>query len=778
MTTTPSPGDTVSNTGVTSRNGATGRRRIDGIVDLGGVFASLLIVGLALGPAFGGPQPLLLTAWGGLVGVGVLAVANRTGRNAFVTVVALLIGFAVASGPAVAHAAPFGFVPAPGALLALLKGLVHAWSDVTTTAPPTGVADGFGVIPYVGGFLAATIAHLLAVRTRIAALPVVPMYVLLVVNVLLGVREPQSVLLQGGVLTVLALGWSAHRENRKHRLGDSGFHLPRFLSASGMLVFVLIVGLFAGPMVFDTGLDHRYVIRDHVDPPLDPRDLPSPLNGFRNYIADAYKDTEFFEIEGLPKDARIRLATMDTFDGVVWAVGGPRAPGSGYFDRVGTSILPTPPGEKVDLRITVEKYTGNWVPTVGATRVNRFTGRRATELNGAFRFNQTTGDGASLVPLVRGDTIEVEARVASDRREAAENKSVDGGAMAALPQLPEMPDELRAVAGSLISGAVTDYDKAAQLEQNFQKGYYSDGGPGVEAYKRSASGHSIYRMRSFLDQTRSPVGNAEQYAAAMALVARMSGLPARVVMGFDVPEEDRAAVTKVLGTHVHAWVEIAFQDVGWIAFDPTPDRDREPEQVDKRPPELVKNEIPPEPVHQYVRPPDLNVEQDTDEGSEEDEAAIEGALIPGWLLAIGRYIGMPLLVVAAVLGSIIGFKGLRRRRWRSRGTPTDRVLGAWRDGIANVRDLGVPVTLGARTRNETVSEIPAEAWPHAEAFVGVVDAALFGPAVPDDQTADSLWQLADEQRDELVGALPLVRRLRVAVSLRSILSSDRVVGSG
>lgn len=753
-------------------------RRTDAVVDLTGLFVALVIVGLALGPAFGGPQPLLLSLWGGVVGVGILVVADRTRRNTFVTLLALLIGFALASGPAVAYAAPLGFVPTPGSLLALLKGLVHAWTDVTTTAPPTGVADGFGVIPYVGGFLAATIGYVLATRTRVAALPVVPMYVLLGVNILLGVREPQSVILQGGVLTVLALAWGAHRENRKHRLGDGGFYLPRFLSASGMLVFVLIIGLLAGPVVFDTGLNDRYVVRDHVDPPLDPRDLPSPLNGFRNYIADAYEDTEFFEIEGLPEDTRIRLATMDTFDGVVWAVGGPLAPGSGYFDRVGTSILPTPPGKKVDLRITVEKYSDNWVPTVGATRVNRFTGRRAQELNGSYRFNQMTGDGATLRRLVQGDTIEIEARVPTDRREEAKNKVVDAGALAALPQLPDMPDDLRSVASSLISGAVTDYDKAAQLEQNFQEGYYSDGGPGVEVYKRSAPGHSIYRLRSFLDESRSPVGNAEQYASAMALVARMSGLPARVVMGFDVPEEDRGPVTKVLGTHVHAWVEIAFQDVGWVAFDPTPDRDREPEPIDQRPPEVVKLEIRPDPVHKYVRPPDLNSEQEADDATDEEVADIGGALIPGWLKAIGRYVGMPLLVVAAILGSIIGFKTWRRRRWRSRGTPTDRVLGAWRDGVASVRDMGVPVLVGARTRNETASDVPTDAWPQAVTFAGAVDAALFGPAAPDDQTAETVWQLADAQRGELAAGLPPVRRLRAAVSLRSILFPERTARSG
>jgi hypothetical protein len=57
----------------------------------------------------------------------------------------------------------------------------------------------------------------------------------------------------------------------------------------------------------------------------------------------------------------------------------------------------------------------------------------------------------------------------------------------------------------------------------------------------------------------------------MAMLARMSHLPARVVTGFcysGPPESDGVFIIR--DHHAHAWTEIYFQNHGWIAFDATP----------------------------------------------------------------------------------------------------------------------------------------------------------------------------------------------------------------
>ena len=52
-----------------------------------------------------------------------------------------------------------------------------------------------------------------------------------------------------------------------------------------------------------------------------------------------------------------------------------------------------------------------------------------------------------------------------------------------------------------------------------------------------------------------------------------AGMPARVVMGWhpDQGEKDAGGVFTATGENIHAWVEIAFEGVGWVPFDPTPD---------------------------------------------------------------------------------------------------------------------------------------------------------------------------------------------------------------
>jgi len=63
-------------------------------------------------------------------------------------------------------------------------------------------------------------------------------------------------------------------------------------------------------------------------------------------------------------------------------------------------------------------------------------------------------------------------------------------------------------------------------------------------------------------------GYCSYYASAMAVMCRIAGLPTRYVEGYSVKAEDDG-VTTVTGENAHAWVEVYFNGVGWISFDPT-----------------------------------------------------------------------------------------------------------------------------------------------------------------------------------------------------------------
>ena len=64
-------------------------------------------------------------------------------------------------------------------------------------------------------------------------------------------------------------------------------------------------------------------------------------------------------------------------------------------------------------------------------------------------------------------------------------------------------------------------------------------------------------------------GYCTYYASAMAVMARLCGIPARYCEGYAVRANGQDSVI-VTGMDAHAWAELYFRGVGWVAFDATP----------------------------------------------------------------------------------------------------------------------------------------------------------------------------------------------------------------
>ncbi|RLK62178.1 transglutaminaseTgpA domain-containing protein [Actinokineospora cianjurensis] len=74
-------------------------------------------------------------------------------------------------------------------------------------------------------------------------------------------------------------------------------------------------------------------------------------------------------------------------------------------------------------------------------------------------------------------------------------------------------------------------------------------------------------LKEFLFNSK--VGYCEQYASAMAILARAAGIPSRVAIGYTagfLSGDYRSITTQ----DAHAWVEVFFPGQGWVTFDPTP----------------------------------------------------------------------------------------------------------------------------------------------------------------------------------------------------------------
>ena len=81
-------------------------------------------------------------------------------------------------------------------------------------------------------------------------------------------------------------------------------------------------------------------------------------------------------------------------------------------------------------------------------------------------------------------------------------------------------------------------------------------------------GTTMQTLDDFLLGSR--LGYCEQYAGGLAVMARMLGIPSRVVIGF-LPGKKVADHWEVSTRNMHAWTELYFGDaIGWVLMDATP----------------------------------------------------------------------------------------------------------------------------------------------------------------------------------------------------------------
>ncbi|HEX6932926.1 MAG TPA: transglutaminaseTgpA domain-containing protein [Streptosporangiaceae bacterium] len=122
--------------------------------------------------------------------------------------------------------------------------------------------------------------------------------------------------------------------------------------------------------------------------------------------------------------------------------------------------------------------------------------------------------------------------------------------------------QLTTIARRVTKGKTTAFDKAVALEHWFLSNRFS------YALQSTNLPNSPRGLLTFLTTDRE--GFCQQFAFAMAVLARLLGIPSRVAIGFTAGHQQANGAWTVTTADAHAWPELYFSGIGWLRFEPTP----------------------------------------------------------------------------------------------------------------------------------------------------------------------------------------------------------------
>jgi transglutaminase-like putative cysteine protease len=518
------------------------------------------------------------TGFGAVVVVGVVgALTRRLRLPAFAClgcgVLALLVYLTVmfAGGEAL-----LGVVPTPSSVARIGQLTADGWHAANAYAAPVPVLPGIDILTAIGVGLAALLVDLLAVRLRRAApagLPLLAMY-----SVPAAVRQEGAswlafLLGSGGYLGLLVVDarerlsgwgrpvftryWSADKAIRERPdssiLAVSGRRIG--LTAVAIAVFLPLAvpgiqprGLFG---VGGGGRGHSLTTITTPDPLVS---LKRELVRTDDAVVLSYRTND-------PTPDYLRMYSLDRFDGNGWTYSPMH--GDRNAQVAGRTLPPAQgpagtPVRQINTKIGIDRQVR------GMTVLPTPYPPTKVDIKGDWRVDAPSLMVFSLHDAAGGRTYSV-----SSQRRVPTYQQLE---LATLPPtevtsrylaVPEwLSGDIAKLTREVAGDAATPYDKAIKLQQWFTK-------PGNFTYSLNApSPRNVGALHDFLFNSRT--GYCEQFAASMALMARILGIPARVGMGYTAGTRQADGTWMVRTKDTHAWPELYLTGVGWLRFEPTP----------------------------------------------------------------------------------------------------------------------------------------------------------------------------------------------------------------
>jgi transglutaminase-like putative cysteine protease len=724
--------------------------------------AALALVSVAAALAFG-----RVFADGGFVGPLVVAalVPHAVGllgrvRGWPVGRTAVLGGFAtvlvlvwIAAGEATAYGIPTGAtVTRVGDLLD------RGWSVLRTGVAPVQPTTGVVLLGAIAVGVVALAADTIARRPDATIAALAPTLVLFVLTGTLGtddLRVPSTIAYVAAALVELTIANASRVES--HRTWFTGRRLASDASVVRSAAVVggiaLLIGLVVTPLV--PGVDSPAVLRyrnstGRVGAFGDYAGV-SPLVDLRARLGER-SNIELFRVDS-PVAFYWRLIALDRFDGTTWSLASEAQDAADVFGA-------NPPTGAVRQRFTITSLTDQWVPAAYRPVATTIGNARAIpESATLIAPSAVTGLEYEVRSLV--EPVPSAAQVARTRRAVPEARRQD-------LDLPDsFPVARRRQALQITGAATTPWEKAVALQR-----FFTDGSFTYDLDVRPADDPSA--IDEFLTTRR---GFCQQFAAAFAALARASGLPSRVVVGFTPGSYDPATDQYVVrGRDAHAWAEVWFNGLGWRTFEPTP-AGPQPGQADARLGAATTPDDNGTPTTTATTAPtSATTTGDPSTGASRafrDAGSLVSTDGSGDSGPAPRTIVTVLaLALAAIVGGVFAIRRLARprrvrRRRREAPVPASRITGAWKDALEACRGAGLGIS-DALTPAEQVRTLAGRGAPpaavpplaeladlHAELEYSAHQAAA--------EASDRAWLAADEVREALLVGVGTGERVRRAI---------------
>ncbi len=483
-----------------------------------------------------------------------------------------------------------------------------------------------------------------------------------------------------------------------------------------------------------------------------------------------------------PDPSYLRIAVLNRFSDNEWTSGDRKAPTDqrafGQLPSI-SGLSTSVPRKQYDYDVSIGgAFSSTWLPTQAP--ISRI------DAAGDWRYDLSTMDFMAFDDNTnaRGEhytMTSVEPQLDPENLNRATVSTDLAGT-----QFTDLPDGLPAIvtqdALAVTADLPTKYQKAVALQNWFRSEF--------EYSLERAPGNGTDALESFLTEGKGGrVGYCEQFASAMAVMARVLNIPARVAVGFLEPQQRGDSNTYVYSAwDMHAWPELFFPGAGWVRFEPTPatrfGATTAPAytnfQFENQPTDLPSSGATTREVDRPTAPSDAKEQNAQDQANANDGGFTfpwRGAMIGGGVLAV--------LVALAFVPRLIR----RRRREGRLGEGPEPVWIELRDTVV---DLGLTWPAGRSPREtgsylvhyfgrppgEDTASRPrhgADVSPEAETAVARIVSTIehMRYARPGGDQAAILKADAETVIEALVGGVPVRARRRAEWLPRSLMVSRR-----